>query len=46
MFFLKFSKNFQNSNVKEQPYFHAAGTLEETMDYSRLNKEHYKFSNT
>ena len=29
-FFLEFPEKFQNSYVKEQSYFHATGTLEET----------------
>ena len=28
--FLGISENFQNSNKKEQSYFHAVGTVEET----------------
>ena len=34
--FLRFPKKFQNSYVKEQSFFHAVGTPEETDGYSKI----------
>ena len=46
MFFLKFPKNFQNSYVKEQRIFVQRVPSKKRMDYSKVNKKRFKFSNT